>query len=81
VLWLISGLNILRNRMFTKTVDSITKVFTQAIKDLQELETQEQAKINRYNKVIQDAKDASTIAQIEIKRAGDVRTKLQSIVS
>lgn len=67
--------------MFTKTVDSITKVFTQAIKDLESLE---QTKYNEVAKIQQARADLDTFekeAQTEIKRAVAVRTKLQSLTS
>ena len=66
--------------MFTKTVDSITKVFTQAIKDLEALEVNNGIRLSEVTKkqakLVQEEQDI----QLESKRASDVRTKLLSIV-
>ena len=67
--------------MFNKTVDSITKVFTQAIKDLEALEQAQEKAIDMQEIVIKEATDKLAASVAERRKAFAVRVKLQAIVS
>ena len=67
--------------MFNKTVDSITKVFTQAIKDLEALQVTLVDDNLKQDAIIKKAADVSNKNLQELARAKAVREKLLSIVS
>lgn len=67
--------------MFNKTVDSITKVFTQAINDLKTVEEAQQKKINENTAKAEALKAENATADLERTRAAAVRTKLEAIVN
>lgn len=67
--------------MFNKTVDSITKVFTQAITDLTAVAEAKNKQINTNLEKVSALEAENATAKLEMSRAEAIRTKLEALVT
>lgn len=67
--------------MFNKTVDSITKVFTQAIKDLAVVVENQTKIIDNQVIAIKEAEDKIDVAVAERSKAIAVHSKLKALLA
>lgn len=67
--------------MFSKSVDSVMRVFNKTIADLQKVKDREEEKSDHYNETADEFIMLANEAAVEAQRAGKLIKKLEAFVN